>query len=390
MCLVASGQFATPRAHTAFRFGICLCWTTLLGAAGGVFGGEGSDDGAPRRPPAARAQIISQGFVLIDGVYIPPPYVIEERDNEVLVNAHVVSRITSKRTPAGKFEGPERGGRARGGFVGMRRRGEGHVLAGRRGGNASGEQAARIERELGNNSMLLAFGDDSVSLVAATLAADIFSTLLSDATSDSKISILEGRQASEQVTTSQWRQIVANFQPTSELNERIDVLLEQEREAQALENQFTNSGRWYGFLSSSSMKYGITLSAMLLAVVALGNLLLYQPQRHGRWNDVNDNSDENGMRRIVVLLALLGGFDLLLTLAAQQAGGFLELNPLGSQLISSPMMLTAFKMTSLLLACWILLRLRRYHGAQVACWWLCMLCTVLTFRWVTFNSLFIS
>ncbi len=59
-------------------------------------------------------------------------------------------------------------------------------------------------------------------------------------------------------------------------------------------------------------------------------------------------------------------------------------------MIESPALLAVFKLTSLLLACWILLRLRRYHGAQVASWWMCLVCTVLTFRWVTFNSLFFS
>jgi hypothetical protein len=44
----------------------------------------------------------------------------------------------------------------------------------------------------------------------------------------------------------------------------------------------------------------------------------------------------------------------------------------------------------LLTACSILLALRRYRGAQVASWWLCLLGAMLMFRWLTYNSLFLS
>ena len=94
--------------------------------------------------------------------------------------------------------------------------------------------------------------------------------------------------------------------------------------------------------------------------------------------------------RNVVLLVLLGLLDLVFTLAAQQGGGLLELNPLGSELVASPVFLTSLKITSLLVACLILVMLRKYRGAQVASWWLCLACTILTFRWLTYNSMFLS
>ena len=92
----------------------------------------------------------------------------------------------------------------------------------------------------------------------------------------------------------------------------------------------------------------------------------------------------------VVLLVLLGVLDLAFTLAAEQGGGFLELNPLGSRLAASPVVLAAFKIASLLGACFILVMLRKYRGAQVASWWLCLVCTILTFRWLTYNSIFLG
>ena len=77
-----------------------------------------------------------------------------------------------------------------------------------------------------------------------------------------------------------------------------------------------------------------------------------------------------------------GALDLALTLIAHQAGGFFELNPLGSRLVESPVMLATFKMSSFLAACLILVSLRRYRTAQTASWWLCLTCTILTLRMV--------
>jgi len=139
------------------------------------------------------------------------------------------------------------------------------------------------------------------------------------------------------------------------------------------------------------MSYGVTIAAMGLAVVALGNLLSYRPENRSRWRDVDTIGDGVPMVvRNVVLLILLGVFDLVLTLAAQQTGGFLELNPLGSQLVESPGLLIAFKIVTLLGASLILVSLRRYRGAQIASWWLCLVCTVLAFRWLTYNSMFFA
>ena len=93
--------------------------------------------------------------------------------------------------------------------------------------------------------------------------------------------------------------------------------------------------------------------------------------------------------RNVVLVAVLSFFDLGCTLLAQGSIGFVEINPLGSELLDSPALLAGFKLTSLLVGCAILLALRRYRGAQVASWWLCLVCTILTFRWATYGTLFL-
>ena len=38
----------------------------------------------------------------------------------------------------------------------------------------------------------------------------------------------------------------------------------------------------------------------------------------------------------------------------------------------------------------LLVALRKHHRAQVAAWWVCLILTVLTFRWLVLNSLFVA
>jgi hypothetical protein len=130
---------------------------------------------------------------------------------------------------------------------------------------------------------------------------------------------------------------------------------------------------------------------MGLVVAAFGNLLSNHPKNGVRWRDVDSNGDDVGMvKRNVTLLILLGLFDLACTAVAEQAGGFLELNPLGSPMATQPLALAAFKISTLVLACGILLSLRKYRGAQVASWWMCLVVTVVALRWLTYNSMFLT
>jgi hypothetical protein len=142
---------------------------------------------------------------------------------------------------------------------------------------------------------------------------------------------------------------------------------------------------------SSSMKYAVTVAGLVLAVIALGNLLNHRPNNGERWTDVDHDSDTVSMViRNVVLVALLSLFDLALTLLAHQAGGFLELNPLSDRLLGDSFHFVLFKVTTLSVACLILVMIRKHRLAQMASWWLCLVCTVLTFRWLTFNSIFLA
>jgi hypothetical protein len=59
-------------------------------------------------------------------------------------------------------------------------------------------------------------------------------------------------------------------------------------------------------------------------------------------------------------------------------------------MIHSPVLLSAFKLTATLAGAGILIHLRRNRRAQVASWWVCLVCSLLAFRWVSFHSLFMA
>jgi hypothetical protein len=249
---------------------------------------------------------------------------------------------------------------------------------------------ARVERQLDENALLIVLEDETAGFIRSTTAIFILDILLSDAASEAKIQSLMGEEV-PWINSAHWGRVVERFQPTPDLAERVRPLADKYKSVLEENEASHNRLKWYVFLDSKPLRYGVTVVAMLLAVIATGSLLNHRPTSGVRWREIDSGGDGNGMVvRNVVLLSVLGGFDLLLTLAAQQAGGFLELNPMGAELAGSPILLSAFKVTAFVVACAILVKLRHYRGAQIASWWLCLVCTILTFRWLTFNSLFLA
>ena len=312
-------------------------------------------------------QPIDEGFFVFNGRYVPPPYTVRQEGKEVFVNDHLAPEAWSP--------GP---------FFGFGMRGPGR---GRRGGGKQPSQFAQTERQFNEGALLFVFEDGPSGYIVPQNAVEVLTILLSDASNEDKTkSLSDGRFP--RFATEEWEELVERFEGTPELAQRIRQI-EDER-AQILEEAMA-ARRRVELLDSASFKYGVTVVAMVLVVIAMGRLLNHRPKRDSRWTDIDQEGDGVAMLKWnVALLFLLNGFDLALTLLAQQAGGFLELNPLGDKLASNPAYLAAFKISVLLISCLILLSLRKYRGAQAASWWLCFVCAILTFRWLTYNSMFLS
>jgi hypothetical protein len=137
-----------------------------------------------------------------------------------------------------------------------------------------------------------------------------------------------------------------------------------------------------------AMSYPLSILGMVLAVLAIGHVLTFRPTI-----DITETNHAQVIRatlQSVALIVGLSGLDLAWTLLASQAGIMQELNPLGAKLIEKPLFLIAFKAAATVIAAGLLSALRNYRRAQLASWWLCLVCALVTCRWLVFNSMFVS
>ena len=352
-------------------------WVLVLLFAGTTATGAEPPD-AEKAAGVDEGRPIDRGFVILEGQYLPLPYVVQRRGAELLINGHRIGE---------QWTGQRRWGPGMGrGFHSWRGPGPGTFPQRDRQLN----RMAWIERRLEDDAVLIGFGPHATKVFEDTAAFDVLEILVSDTPAAAKVESLADIGAGR-VSTAQWTELVETFQPPAEFEQRVRALARQrERDRQAL-RATVGSAQEPALLGSGAVKYVVTVAALVLAVFALGNLLNHRPEARARWRDLDTSGDGVPMVvRNVVLLVLLGTFDFGCTMIASQAGGFLEMNPLANELLRSPLALAAFKASAFLLACAMLLMLRRYRGAQIASWWLCLVCTVVVFRWATYNSLFFT
>lgn len=99
--------------------------------------------------------------------------------------------------------------------------------------------------------------------------------------------------------------------------------------------------------------------------------------------------DESTMRghRVILLIILVwivGMFDLMFTLLALDLGNFVEANPIAAGIIHDTEAIVAFKIGALGLASVILLKFRRHRFTERCSWLVCAVHTVLAFIWMGF------
>lgn len=138
---------------------------------------------------------------------------------------------------------------------------------------------------------------------------------------------------------------------------------------------------------STWLSYVFTVVAMMIAVISFGHLITSPPPRHKKWVQIDSTPD--AMRTVtesLVLVCLLSFIDLAWTTVQSQEFHFQEMNPLGHQILLSANSLVPFKIVSVLTCITLLFFLRKYYGAQLASWWICMICTLIAFRWIVLDS----
>ncbi|MGB7345943.1 MAG: DUF5658 family protein, partial [Pirellulaceae bacterium] len=176
--------------------------------------------------------------------------------------------------------------------------------------------------------------------------------------------------------------LLDTFVPTKEFVTRVRTERDKRETAGTNGDRTAAANIWVARIS-----YPLTVFAMIIVVLGFGHLLSNRPIQDGDTGLASNN------RAVIVkslsIIALLSVVDLVWTIAASQAGTMRELNPLGSHLIKDPSSLIFFKLAVTSISIGILYTLRQKPIAHVASWWCCLLLTLLTARWVVFQSMFV-
>lgn len=326
---------------------------------------DSTDNGNPRSQPdgtgrdAQEGGPINYGFVIVDGRYLPPPYVVARQGEQILINGEPFDK-----------ERLANGLQRRRGRNGRKRRSQ--PL------ESDDDLETKVERFLLNDGMAVRFPDGAVGTMHDGYS--VVSVLLSEERSDAKLRTLM-TDGPQRITSAQWSSLIEGFEVTDDLRTRF------ESDAAAWNGGIKESGSGSG----RTMNYVLTVLGMLLAALAFGVVLGGRPSFGSKWSECNGSRESVQLVvRCVILIGLLSVFDLACTAIASHTVGFWELNPFGAIATTNPAVLVAFKLAFTLAGILILFKFRLYHGTQVASWWLCLILALVTARWVMFNSLLLA
>lgn len=307
----------------------------------------------PRRDTSHNLPV-ETGFVFINGVYLPPPYVVTTVDGAVMVNNQVLHQ-PSVRQPHGRNWGP------------------------REFSDGAREIVSKLQQDL----IIVAFPKQPMVVLEQGGSFSDFSDFL--ITNQDRDLAFQGLSEllSSQEQQDTWSQWPATFEPSSELAARLKIKVDRVNAIVADAREKSS-----GVRRLEAVSYPLSILGMVLAVLAIGHVLTFRPTI-----DITDTNHAQviwATLQSVALIVGLSGLDLAWTLLASQAGIMQELNPLGAKLIEKPIFLIAFKAAATLVAAGLLAALRNYRRAQLASWWLCLVCALVTCRWLVFNSMFVS
>lgn len=326
---------------------VCLCATALWAQPDRNRGPERRWGGPGFRPPAHAPlyeQKVGNGFVFLDGEYVPPPYVVRQEGDQITLNNHEISLAADNGLP-------------------------GRELA----------------ESLESNLCVIAFADRPIVLIHDSRLVELFRILLSPTPEPRAVQPLLD-QLPAHSDQEQWRAWLATYELPDNVRATAEKMV-RDADAARAEGELAIAANQ----RLSTWAYPLTVFGMLMSVVSFGHLLQFPPR--GNPDLIPSRRRAELCRATVIFLimvVILSGLDLVWTLLTSQAGRMNELNPIGRELLSDPWMLSMFKVVATFCSCGLLLMLRRHPRAQLASWWMCLICTLLTFRWLVLNSMFVA
>jgi Domain of unknown function (DUF5658) len=303
-----------------------------------------------------------QGYLFTNGEYVPPPYDLRLADDVLTVNGKPLECILPAYGYGGRGSGPR-----------------------------SGEQrpwrsaVTDLQSQLNSDLAVLSFANQPYVVLDTSNTYDLLKSL----TMQSGRAVRQAgvrERLPEGFDKAVWDQWLDGFAPPGDLLQRAAALMStfesSEREAAAA----LRATRWLNRLS-----YPLAVSGMVLSVLAVGHLLGGRP--HARQNLAGLDESPEMIRSLnwsLLLVAAFSLFDLTWTILAANAGQLRELNPIGSHLIENPRQLAGFKIGITMPSLALLWLLRKHKRAQVAAWWVCLILTFVTLRWLTLSPLYVT
>ena len=241
------------------------------------------------------------------------------------------------------------------------------------------ETARYVSRVLGSGMTLVLFDNHPVQVIGqGSHEVELYQTLLASHPTPKQI---EGLVRYVDSTDAQqtWQEWLISYNPPPDVKA---LLTERVNKVLSIEQQ---SGQHIVAKTRlSQFAYPLTVIGMVLSVIAFGNML--------HWTGRALNGPESAETpeavgyTVSALWLMLGmsAIDLIWTILAAQAGAMRELNPLAVGMIETPVQLACFKVVATLTGLGILYAWRERHQIQQATWWMCLVCVLLTFRWVVF------
>ena len=327
-----------------------FAWASLESSEATASRSQRASTGRVRPAANFKSQPIETGFVIADGRYVPPPYIVEVQGGDIAISGRLL-HVAEAASPGGARE---------------------------YGGPAVTGRAADIQRWLSQGCLLFIRDQQLAWVVARGQTHWLLLTLDSVQPPEFKLDQIE---AEENIPRDAefWSETIREFEPSDALRERVNADLagptaEQRQSA----------------VPSPGLMYALNVGGMALVVLAFGALLGHQPRSCQCRTCAHCGDGASFLVRNVALIVLLSAFDLGCTLLGTANGIMSELNPLAESVVHSPVALSAFKLTATLVGAGILIGLRRHQRAQLASWWVCLFCSLLAFRWVSFHSLFMA
>lgn len=317
--------------------------------------------GPPRFEGPTEARVEDKGFLFIDGEYIPPPYEIRHENEELTVNNRKLTCLPPPRDTSRGFFGP--------------RPGDGSVRY----------WVGYLQSQLDQNYVVLSFADQPNVVFDTTSSYDLLKSF-----------IAQGSRSVRQVTVRDqlpttfdkkvWDQWIENFVAPGELEIRAAALTNS---FEASQRKALNDIKAHRLMEK--MAYPLTVSGMVMSVLAIGHLLGGRPHANHSTKGTDDSPEMiralNWSIAFTVAFSLL---DLTWTILALNTKSVSELNPIGSQFIHDPRNLAGFKVSVTFSCLALLWLLRKHKRAQVAAWWLCLVLTLVTCRWLLVDTLIVG